>query len=248
MARLSDLSHRLGAGSIGGAVRIALMTEADVPEVSRLERKCFTNPWPQSAYRRELRNPTQNWYIVLREAEGGEGGDAINGFGGPRRGPLALISRVRRGSREPGSEERGAIVGFAGFWRLYDEAHITTIGVDPMQRGRSLGELLLVALIEEAIARGAGFMSLEVRVSNAVALNLYEKYGFQTKGVRPRYYVDDGEDAYVMWSPNIRTAEYRETLDELRARLAARLAGVAELPEPADAPFSAGEAAGSDAG
>ena len=44
------------------------MIEEDIPAVSRLERKCFSNPWPQSAYRRELRNVTQNYYIVLRDS------------------------------------------------------------------------------------------------------------------------------------------------------------------------------------
>ena len=45
--------------------RLDIMTQDDVPEVSRVERRCFANPWPASAYRRELQNPAQNYYVVL---------------------------------------------------------------------------------------------------------------------------------------------------------------------------------------
>ncbi len=210
---------------------IDAMVEADIPEVSRLERRCFSNPWPQSAYRRELRKPGQNCYLVLRD-EGGEHQSpnfrdgAVLSLGAR----LPLFSRVRRADRDESG--RGPIVGFGGFWHLFDEAHITTIGVDPSLRGRSLGELMLVALIEEALGRGAGYLSLEVRVSNQVAIRLYEKYAFAVRGVRPRYYVDDGEDAYVMWSSNIRSEEYRELLDGRREELEISLAGRAELPPP----------------
>lgn len=226
-----------------GVYIIERMTQVDVPEVSRLERKCFSNPWPQSAYRRELRNPAQNYYIVLRDSaaparEGvAFGPDAGNGEPSHRMSRMTFLSRVRRTAQEVSSRE-GSVVGFAGFWHLFDEAHITTIGVEPDLRGRSLGELLLVALTEEAIARGAGYLSLEVRVSNHVALRLYEKYGFQIKGVRPKYYIDNGEDAYVMWSDSIREPRFRVMLDERRDGLEQSLGGIAELPPAAWMPFS----------
>lgn len=208
---------------------IEAMTESDIVEVSRLERRCFTNPWPQSAYRRELRKPLQNCYLVLRSdgatSKNGRRDSFVLSAGG---GPLNLFNRVRRGDRT--YPERAPIVGFAGFWHVFDEAHITTIGVEPGLRGQSLGELLLVALIEEALGRGAGYLSLEVRVSNDIAMRLYEKYGFQVRGTRPRYYIDDGEDAYVMWSPPVRTEEFRKLLDERRAALEQALGGDAPLP------------------
>src|SRR5918997_6657563 len=62
---------RAGA-NVGEAVyRLDIMTQADVPDVSRVERRCFANPWPASAYRRELQNPAQNYYVVLRELRAG---------------------------------------------------------------------------------------------------------------------------------------------------------------------------------
>jgi [ribosomal protein S18]-alanine N-acetyltransferase len=215
------------------------MAEDDIAAVSRLERRCFSNPWPSSAYRRELRNPEQNFYIVLRRQTAspnmhGNGADLSHwdSHGTPTKfSRMALFSRVRKGVVNTASGRTSRIVGFAGFWHVFDEAHVTTIAVDPDLRGRSLGELLLVSLIEEAISRRAGYLSLEVRVSNIVAIRLYEKYGFIVKGVRPKYYVDDGEDAYVMWSDNVRSADFRELLDDRRSQLERSIGAETELPD-----------------
>ncbi len=210
------------------------MSEMDIPAVSKLEKRCFSNPWPQSAYRRELRNAERNYYVVLRES-GPESGMARDRAYTrsefiERQSRLTTLARALRTNRAGGQNGDGSIVGFAGFWHLFDEAHITTIAVDPERRGRSLGELLLVALIEEAVNRGTGYLSLEVRVSNLVAVTLYEKYGFRTRGVRPNYYVDDGEDAFVMWSEDIRSTEFRAMLNDRRDDLQSSLGSSAILP------------------
>jgi ribosomal-protein-alanine N-acetyltransferase len=126
-------------------------------------------------------------------------------------------------------------------WILYDEAHITTIGVSPEYRGRGLGELLLIDVFEQAVARNAEWVTLEVRVSNSSAQALYEKYGFTRQGVRRRYYSDNGEDAYIMWSASLRLPEYRARFAELSARLRERLAGQIIAP-PAGALRSSSEA------
>ena len=115
-------------------------------------------------------------------------------------------------------------------WQLYDEAHVTTIGIDLPFRGRGLGEALLLRLLDESVRRGANMLTLEVRVSNEGAIRLYEKYGFGVHGVRPRYYSDNGEDAYLMWSPPLRDDAYLERVDELRQALIERLDGVLEVP------------------
>src|SRR5829696_5627199 len=60
-------ASRAGANVGEPVYRLDIMTQADVPDVSRVERRCFANPWPASAYRRELQNPAQNHYVVLRE-------------------------------------------------------------------------------------------------------------------------------------------------------------------------------------
>lgn len=91
------------------------------------------------------------------------------------------------------------IVGYCGIWVVFDEAHITNIAVLPGYRGKKLGEALLQQVINFTKAMEAKTISLEVRVSNNIAQNLYKKYGFQNGGIRKNYYVDNQEDALVMW-------------------------------------------------
>ena len=102
---------------------------------------------------------------------------------------------------------------------MVDEAHITTFAVDPRWRRRGVGERLLLALLDLSLARGAREATLEVRLSNMPARQLYEKYGFRPVGIRPRYYSDNGEDALIM------------TTDAARPRRDAR----AHRPPPAGA-------------
>lgn len=108
------------------------------------------------------------------------------------------------------------IAGFAGMWIIFDEAHVTTIAVERGQRGQRVGERLMLALIDRALERGARWMTLEVRPSNAVALALYRKFGFRDVALRKRYYSDNGEDAVVMWSGNLREAESQGRLEAAR--------------------------------
>ncbi|HET8678549.1 MAG TPA: ribosomal protein S18-alanine N-acetyltransferase, partial [bacterium] len=101
----------------------------------------------------------------------------------------------------------------------FDEAHVTTIAVDRARRGQRIGERLLVALIDRALDRGARWMTLEVRPSNEVARALYHKYGFRDVALRKRYYSDNGEDAAVMWSGNLRDPDTGARLAALRVQL-----------------------------
>jgi [ribosomal protein S18]-alanine N-acetyltransferase len=117
-----------------------------------------------------------------------------------------------------------SVMGYAGMWILAgSDAHITTIAVHPLYRGRGIGELLLIHCIDRALETHAERMTLEVRVSNSVAKRLYEKYRFSIQGRRPRYYSDNGEDAEIMTTPEIDSPGYRALLAENRAELEARL-------------------------
>lgn len=111
------------------------------------------------------------------------------------------------------------IVGYAGMWVILDEAHITTIAVDPSVRGQHIGERLLVGLLDAALTRGARWMTLEVRKSNAVAQTLYKKYGFREIGIRQGYYSDNREDAIVMWTGNLSENPFQERFRALKAEL-----------------------------
>ncbi|UJF36239.1 ribosomal protein S18-alanine N-acetyltransferase [Paenibacillus hexagrammi] len=94
----------------------------------------------------------------------------------------------------------GHIGGYGGMWLIMDEAHVTNIAVRSMYRGKKLGERLLRELMRTAAFLGALRMTLEVRASNHIAQNLYEKLGFRSVGVRRGYYTDNREDAIIMWA------------------------------------------------
>lgn len=112
------------------------------------------------------------------------------------------------------------IVTYGGIWVILEDSHITTLAVDPDYRGKRFGEVLLLRLVDEALERGAAWMTLEVRESNAVAQQLYRKYGFTTVTMRRGYYSDDNESALVMWAGNLKSELYRNRLRVLRERCA----------------------------
>lgn len=91
------------------------------------------------------------------------------------------------------------LIGFAGYWLILDEGHITNIAVAPKRQNQGVGGFLLQGVINRCLAGGGKFLTLEVRASNQAALHLYEKAGFVSSGVRPGYYDDPREDAVIMW-------------------------------------------------
>lgn len=91
------------------------------------------------------------------------------------------------------------VVGYCGVWIIIDEAHITNIALLPEYRGMKLGEALMAKVMEMAREMGAMRVTLEVRVSNERAQNLYRKFGFEEGAIRKQYYTDNMEDALVMW-------------------------------------------------
>ncbi|HHT49327.1 MAG TPA: ribosomal protein S18-alanine N-acetyltransferase [Firmicutes bacterium] len=97
------------------------------------------------------------------------------------------------------AKAEGKVLGFVGMWIIFDEGHITNLAVDPTHRRLGVGRALLQHLVTEAIIRGVKYLTLEVRSSNYAAQRLYEEFGFVKTGVRPRYYQDNQEDAYIMW-------------------------------------------------
>ena len=230
------------------------MTSADVPEVARIERRCFSLPWPTSAYKRELKSPETNRYIVVKHVTPELARDS--GLAPPEAKTLTSLvhpelARISNGHETSAQEEVSGrsflasllpwwrngsshavvagpalpVVGYAGVWLMVDEAHVTTIGVDPDHRGQGAGELLFLGLVDVAKEMRATRLTLEVRVSNTSAQALYRKYGLEIAGLRKRYYSDNGEDAYIMWSEPIRSAEFKNRVSRLRVELAERLQG-----------------------
>jgi len=97
----------------------------------------------------------------------------------------------------------GMLVGYFGMWVFFDEAHITNIAVNPKFRRQGIGEQMLRFAFRKARELGATKMTLEVRLSNYGAQNLYRKLGFQDRGIRKGYYSDTNEDAIIMWKDDL---------------------------------------------
>ena len=178
----------------------------DVPQVMAIERESFPLPWPERAYRYELAQNQNSHYVVLRPAL------ALTPAGWQR--PWKWLGR--RGPRP-------AVLGYGGFWMIAGEAHISTLAVAPAWRRRGLGEFLLWSMLRRAASMSAFEATLEVRVSNHAAQNLYRKYGFVVVGRRRRYYQDNNEDAWIMTVSDFDGAAYQARLKQLGQTLRQQL-------------------------
>ncbi len=97
------------------------------------------------------------------------------------------------------AEADGKVVGSAGMRVVYGEGDIDNVVVDTGYRGNGIAGALISELIALGESEGVKEFTLEVRVSNAPAIRVYEKAGFKTEGVRPGFYEDPKEDALIMW-------------------------------------------------
>ena len=184
----------------------------DIAQVIEIERESFPTMWPPTAYKRELEQNRLAYYLVTVERNAEAAGEWAahgggHGHGSDHSGAVGrLFGELRHilGNEEderplPPLEERAELItGVIGVWLLADEAHIVTIAVRESHRRQGIAELLLIRAIELAGAKEQQLVTLECRVSNTPALSLYDKYEFEKVGLRPRYYSDNHEDAYVL--------------------------------------------------
>jgi len=187
---------------------LELMREADVNTVQEIEREIFATPWPRNAYYRELASRASAHYVVLRQE-----------------GP------VDRPAGPPHAAHRGAdfdptIIGYGGMWRMYDEAHVTTIGVRRDLQHRGYGRIIFAGLVQAAYDMGAKWVTLEVRTTNDNAMKMYEAFGFKVIGRRKGYYTDNGEDAIVMWSDSIHSPRFRKAYEANLERIESEVRGL----------------------
>lgn len=161
-----------------GDLTLRHMRGADVTSVIEIDRLSFDPSWPASSYYFEVNKSTCSHMVVLEQGE-------PNGLSASR-----WWANLR-------GRQATEIIGYGGLWCIQEEAHISTIAMHPDQRGHGYGELMLVAMLSRAVRLQAQYCVLEVRVSNAVAQALYEKYHFTVRGVKKKYY-QNKEDAYDM--------------------------------------------------
>jgi ribosomal-protein-alanine N-acetyltransferase len=128
------------------------------------------------------------------------------------------------------------IVGYAGLMLVAGDGHVTNVGVDPDHRRRGIATRLMLELVRRGLEEGAEALTLEVRVSNQAAQELYRRFGFVPAGVRKNYYPGNAkhspasgpqgpeapvanEDALIMWATDIDTPEYRARLQAIEQAL-----------------------------
>ena len=184
---------------------LELMREADIATVQEIEKEIFATPWPRNAYFRELASRSSAHYVVLRQE-------------GER--PAAY----RAAELDP------TIIGYGGMWRMYDEAHVTTIGVRRELHHQGHGRILFAGLIQAAYDMGAKWVTLEVRTSNENAMRMYEAFSFKVIGRRKGYYTDNGEDAIVMWSDSIHSPRFRRAYETNLDQIDAEVRGLRREP------------------
>ena len=202
------------------AYYVRLMHREDITQVSEIDREAFPTQWPPANYRRELKNPLAHYIVVCDEEERVKEPvvEAI-----PQKGFSGLASKLKRFfnpnhfyDSELPSSGRQYLFGFAGFWIMADEAHITTVAVRENHHHQGIGELLLISLIDLTTELNAHIITLEVRVSNTAAQRLYSKYGFIEAGLRRGYYTDNREDGVLMSLENITSVSIQTNLQRLK--------------------------------
>jgi ribosomal-protein-alanine N-acetyltransferase len=112
------------------------------------------------------------------------------------------------------------VVGYAGLMVLAGDAHVTTVAVAPAHQRQGLATRLMLVMARDAVALGAARITLEVRASNQGAQRLYSRFGFAPAGVRKAYYVDNREDAVIMWAIDVDSDTYAERLARIEDGLA----------------------------
>ncbi len=95
------------------------------------------------------------------------------------------------------------IIAYAGAWLSFNEAEVMSVAVLAEFRGRGIGKKLFGELLKLCKERGANAVTLEVRPSNVAAIKIYESFGLKSVGRRPKYYIDNGEDALIMWNTDL---------------------------------------------
>jgi ribosomal-protein-alanine N-acetyltransferase len=111
-------------------------------------------------------------------------------------GELAKPSSISLGAFDP---ENGDLLGYLIISRYVDAWHVMNLAVAPKHRRKRIASGLLERLFDVTAGEGRRGYTLEVRVSNDVAIKLYEQAGFKARGVRRGYYTDNREDALIMW-------------------------------------------------
>ncbi len=183
-----------------GQIFCVTPTPDHIPAMVDFDQRVLGGLWSADGYQREMDSPNSCLRVISSS-------------------PLGATSA---GTGHSASAEP-ELWGLGCYWAILDEAHITLLGILPTHQRQGLGRWLLLHLLEDAWKRGMSRVTLEVRISNQRAIDLYESLGFTALGTRKRYY-DDGEDALILWQNALKTAAFQENLRSRRIATESRLA------------------------
>ncbi|SUZ91404.1 uncharacterized protein METZ01_LOCUS44258 [marine metagenome] len=199
--------------------------DQDIPFVEGIEKEAFPTLWPRTPIKRDMHNKRIAYLVVTDLDQNAMVNHSPNPMDYPTTPPGESPNLYKRLSKTiqsklfhqapPRQIPFEQPLGFVSIWFLSDDAHITAIAVSNSWRGHGLGELLMIGGIESAISRNSRVVTLEVRVSNSIAISLYQKYGFKKIGIRKAYYNDNREDAVIMTTEPIRSLSYEHRFSAL---------------------------------
>ncbi len=188
-------------------------TIADADAIDQVVKEAFGASAPKSSAARDIKRENTTYIVATknRRADGSRfHSEGERNGGWTRKFRSIFSSSIGKSESEQAASE---IVGLVGIWTAVDQAHIIVIATRPSERGKGVGELLLIATLSEAKKIGATNATLEVRKSNLVARALYRKYGFADVGIRHKYYHDNREDAIIMSTPSFSNLDYSRSLE-----------------------------------
>jgi len=180
------------------ALKLEPLKIEQLPQIVELDQICLGGLWSLDGYRKELENPNSQLLTIS-------------------------IPVPRKQEAETDNNKTEQIIGLGCFWTILEEAHLTVLAIHPNYQGQGLGELLLYTLLKKACDRHLERATLEVRVSNEIALALYQKFGFKIAGRRKNYYQKTGEDALILWRGDLHHPEFTRDLEIWQQEVSDRL-------------------------
>ena len=190
---------------------------ADIPAVLSLDQRCLGGLWTRSGYQKELESDCSDLLVLVSASN-------LNLIHERQTRAQPTTEETSLAAQDPTVEEPAnlLLLGVGCLWAILEEAHITTMAIEPARQRQKLGQLLLCQLLQASRQRGLTRATLEVRASNQKALNLYKKFGFKEAGIRKRYY-SDGENALILWQSGLQSEVMRTQIEQMQRSAIAHL-------------------------
>lgn len=171
-----------------------------------LDRICLGGLWGKDAYLREISSPNSTLLGLWLHTGNKHQADAKDKVH-PKNQNFHLSEPWIKTERPP------KLIGIGCLWSIVEEAHITLLGIHPNYQKQGLGQLLLLTLLQDGVARQLKWATLEVNANNLAAISLYQKFGFALAGKRKGYYQKTGEDALIFWCKGLDKLEFQQKLN-----------------------------------